>query len=906
LNTLHGSCMMTHLHTFLSVMASKDLNPPIQAQSRWDSKFETLGTVALGAILVTLPLFFWINTHDQFELPKLTLLRLLSVSLVGCWAAFQAMSPVWRWRRSPLDLPVLAWSAWLLFKTLNSVSSYVSWRGEYENFCGSLTQLNYSLLFYLTVQLARSAPAARKLMLAFELSCLAVGIYALFQALQLDFISWSATSVVTDRFFASMGNPNFLGALMIMGLALVLARALDWELVVSRGGLWWHWICLAGLPLVWLACFAFGPREHAQGLIPLVATGQPGAKVVAGLYLLGLLAMVVLIKVSLPRIARYLALALEGLILFKALADTGTRGALAGLMATLGFFAVAAVAWLWKKLASRGYGPWKRAAFALGSLALLFAALTTASFSMGPELSRRMKETLGDPLHAFDASRMNIWGPALHIARDFPLTGTGVDTFKTVFPQYAYSRFAHYDGENVASRTAHCEPLQILATLGSIGLALWIWLIGAWGKQWWKRYSQASSQDRPWIMGLGGLFVGYLVQNLVSFGVSAITAPFFICMGLLWAGVDLPARRLSAAKARPWVLAACLIWLALGSWAATAAFRADSLYNFGFLVSSQNELLDHSGQPGQGVSALEAARAGIQECGSAAQFALNELSARQGPIPQAQQKESADWLAGLKDLESKLNSHAIDETAALPYYRRAAKTLLMVLSSLRQEDAVALCPSEVKYQVYLGLAYEELYKLSTLPQQRQIWFDQAEQAYLRGSQMNPRNAYYHGNLGRLYSLRSEEGDAAYTAKAERNYFDAIALAPSTKLFYENMILLYSQTAKVDAGLNLLRPLETREPDLAGQLYLSMGTTFYQGSQDLIKDKPKSESLKQGALEALERASHLNPGDANVPYVIGAIHFNEKNTKLAKEYMLKALAIDPKMDFAKQFLQAHKL
>src|SRR5260221_2765635 len=95
-----------------------------------------------------------------------------------------------------------------------------------------------------------------------------------------------------------------------------------------------------------------------------------------------------------------------------------------------------------------------------------------------------MGYTLTHPMQAFDETRMQIWVPALKIARHFPMTGSGVDTFKTVFPQYSYSKCAKYDGDNVASRMAHCEPLQILATMGLIGLGIWLWLLFAWSASW--------------------------------------------------------------------------------------------------------------------------------------------------------------------------------------------------------------------------------------------------------------------------------------------------------------------------------------------------------------------------------------------------------------------------------------
>jgi hypothetical protein len=646
------------------------------------------------------------------------------------------------------------------------------------------------------------------------------------------------------------------------------------------------------LPLLWVGIYVVFPLPagHILNLSQVFSQGQKGALGVMALYVLLLIVLGVLIKMAKTRQSLDLILCIESLVLFKALADTGTRGAFAGLLASLGFFAFLALRRQWLRMRSEGSSRSRRSLITAASLGALFLALTLASFAMGPELRRRMIDTVSHPLEAFDASRLNIWGPALNIAKDFPMTGTGVDTFKTVFPQYSYSRFAHYDGENVASRTAHCEPLQILSTMGTIGLLLWIWLIGAWALAWWRRYQIGEKVDAPWLIGIAGLVVGYLVQNLVSFGVSAISAPFFLCMGLVWAGQDLTTWRRKSFGFSKIIVALCGLWLILGSWLSTTAFRADMLYGFGHMVTNQNQVLE---------------TAPTADCRNAAIYALNALDAYKSSMRDEQTKERDFWIQGLGQQDSANNSPA-EQQAAQPFYSRASRALLLILSTLEQEEAVRLCPSEVKYQVFLGLAYEELYKLSAIPELREKWFDLAEATYLRGTAMNPRNAYYHGNLARLYSLKSEAGQTSYIAMSEKEYLAAVALAPSTKLFYENLILLYAQNGMSGAALKLLAPLESREPEMASQLYMALGSTFYQWTQSQHGNKALQEQMTMAAFSALDKAATLDPGNADIPYLIGAIYFDQKNRAMAKTYMLKAIVINPNYDLARKFIKANGL
>ncbi|MES2201523.1 MAG: O-antigen ligase family protein [candidate division FCPU426 bacterium] len=769
--------------------------PLVDPASLFARKLERAGVFTLGLILILLPLFFWLDTRDQFELPKVVLLRILSVVALGCYSAQLALSRRFTLRRTPLDLPILAWSLWLVVQTLHSVSPALSWRGEYENFAGSLTQLDYSLLFFAVTQWVRSTRRARVLLLAFELGALAVGTYAVFQALGLDFVAWSESSIAPGRYFSTMGNPNFLGALMVMALAAMGARIqANWTVKDLRIQGW----ALGSIPLAWLGFYLFFPPGHRLDLDALMAKAQTGALLTMAGYGVGFaLALWLALRGKTVMAGRFM-LGMEGLILFKALSDTATRGAFAGGLAMLGFFAALVLGAAWAT--HRFYK-------VLAVLAGLLAVLAASTLALGPQMRSRMAYTVLHPAKAFTESRMQIWGPALGMVKDYPLTGTGVDTFKSVFPQYSDSRFAHYDGANISSRTAHCEPLQILATLGLIGLALWLWLLLTLGRSWWTlwRGRNKSDLERAGVLaGLAALWIGYLVQNLVSFGVSGITAPFFMSMALLWSGGGAVEKEFSG-LGWPKALALTLAGLAVaaGIWLAASTFRADRLYNFGHRVDSQLAALENM--------TLEDAR-------GTAGYALSELQKDPKKLSKEEYEEGGLWFGRLQGAEPLLAAPGGSKDPNLvSLYRGSADSLLLLLSSIRQREAVELCPGEVKYRVYLGLAYEELARRSPKPELKIHWFQKAEGSYLESCRLNPRNAYYRGNLGRLYASRAASGDEAYAAKAIEQYLAAVHLAPSTPLFYENLLPIYVATHRTDEASALLTNLALREPAMAQQL-----------------------------------------------------------------------------------------
>jgi len=840
-----------------------------------------LGQWLLAATLLAVPLVFSTQTQDQFELPKLLLLRALSSMLLGTLLALALADGEFRWRRTPLDWPVLGWSLWLVVDTLRSVSPAVSWRGEYENFAGCLTQLNYSALFFLTVQFIGRPDKAFLAARALLASALGSALYALMQALQRDWVGWSAASIVSDRFFGPLGNPNFLGGFMAMAITFKVALALEALRTEKPGDAEtpWRWLAAGGLVLV----YVFAGR--ADLLDPFVS--HPGASAssgfVLGLWLVALAAAPLLRRAGRARAAFGLAQGADLLLFFQTLANTATRGAFLGLMVGL---SVLAVAWLAVR-PSEGRLKGRlalRTATALGLLALLLGG---AIAGLGPSFRQRTLASIRNPDHALEVSRLEIWVPALKIWRDHPVAGTGVDTFKTVFPTYSLSRFAQYDGENVSSRMAHCEPLQVLATEGAVGLVLWLWLCAAAFIAWWRCLEKTGDEGvRALLLGLGSLLAAYLAQNLVSFGVVGISVPFWVCLGLLFCAEQAPLSKLSV-PVLGWAKAVALgaLLAAGGLWLDSRTLSADVDYAFGNEL--QNEL-----------PSLE--NASLDDSRGAIGFALNGLQTW-GPLSPDLDAEATVWRKGLADSEARLNQPGA-AADLLPYYRRAAGAMLMVLAAAHMEEAVRLCPDEVKYEVYLGLCYEELFRRCD-SDRRALWFQAADAAYRRGVELNPGNAYYRGDLARLWSMGAENGDKDFFEQSQTYYLQAVDLAPVTRLFYENLLGMQASFAAWQDADALMDKVEATDKELAPVLLMEAASTFFQWRDS---DKPVwNAKTKAAALKAetgwVSRAVALAPGNADYAFSLAVFEEQEGNRAEAAHWAHKALELNPGLDAARKFL-----
>ncbi|HET9058886.1 MAG TPA: O-antigen ligase family protein [Acidimicrobiales bacterium] len=70
--------------------------------------------------------------------------------------------------------------------------------------------------------------------------------------------------------------------------------------------------------------------------------------------------------------------------------------------------------------------------------------------------------------------RFQIWGSAVRIAGDHPLTGIGPDNFALVYPRYQSAAWVHSLGPNYLVNGAHDIFMNFLADEGPIGLVLWL------------------------------------------------------------------------------------------------------------------------------------------------------------------------------------------------------------------------------------------------------------------------------------------------------------------------------------------------------------------------------------------------------------------------------------------------
>src|SRR6266849_1833412 len=162
-----------------------------------------------GAVL--LPLTYWPLTYDRYVLPKLLVARslvlALALLLVIRWLAGRAVVV----KRTPLDVPILAFVASALLSAIVGINVNVGLFGTYTRYDGALTLITYAALFWLAVQAIEDSEDARGLLRALLAGAYLVALLAIGQ--------WLLDTIYGRQFpraYGPLGNANVLGAYLVM------------------------------------------------------------------------------------------------------------------------------------------------------------------------------------------------------------------------------------------------------------------------------------------------------------------------------------------------------------------------------------------------------------------------------------------------------------------------------------------------------------------------------------------------------------------------------------------------------------------------------------------------------------------------------------------------------------------
>lgn len=420
----------------------------------------------LYAIVMTVPLVLTTATDEWFSMPKVVLLRVLTLVVVMAWG----MSVIWsgkvRLGRTALDLPLVVYLGVNLLGTVHSVAPALSLYGLHFRQDGLITVVNWILIYYLAVTVLQGQGQFRR---GLELQALAGVTVAVIGILQhfgfplfgLDPYYFGA------RIYSTVGNPDFLGTYLV--LTLPLAGGLMLSCSPRARPLWATVVTLLSLTLL----FSFTRGAWIGGGVAAVA-------------------FLVLCFGELRRNKAWV-LGVTGVLAFIILANQA--GWLEGLRMPSSL--------------REGEGA---------------PAAPTVSRTVG---------SIGELRSGTAEVRLLMWEGSLDLIRENPILGTGLNGFMPAFGRYAPVEYARGEGLERFPDKAHNVFIGTTVELGLVGLASYLWLLGAFGWAFWRwwRHSAAAGSSRSLVGAIMAAWLGYQAQSFFLFPVVYTGALYFWQMG---------------------------------------------------------------------------------------------------------------------------------------------------------------------------------------------------------------------------------------------------------------------------------------------------------------------------------------------------------------------------------------
>ena len=168
----------------------------------------------------------------------------------------------------------------------------------------------------------------------------------------------------------------------------------------------------------------------------------------------------------------------------------------------------------------------------------LAAVVILVVFFAPPYVEQRL-QSIVDPGHPENASRLALWETGWTIFTHYPVFGVGDIDLRELYDRYAAVENPEHHGH------LHNVPLQILVTLGIAGFAALYALFVRIAVEEWRTYHRVKNDWFRGSVALGalGVFVGFHVMGLTewSFGDQEIVILFWITVGLSLAAGRVPA-----------------------------------------------------------------------------------------------------------------------------------------------------------------------------------------------------------------------------------------------------------------------------------------------------------------------------------------------------------------------------
>lgn len=501
----------------------------------------------LEIILVPIAQPTFLKLHDISEIPKVTLIRLLTSFALIIWSIWVYVS------KRELNLPNKIISLGVLFfliswiiSTFFSTNFYLSFFGSYMRQMGFLTYFFYFVLFFLLYDIIETHTEIRYFYWGMILATFVVDIFGVLQLYRL--MPWFERVRTESRIISTLGHADFLGHFLVMMLPISLSFFYETKNILLK----------TGLGILFLISFLVLLGSYTRG---------SWVAFIGSLFLF------------------YVFILIKERKIFDKVNKIFSVVLILGMILVIGIFYVTE-----QELYI------KRQNVGVFSLRERFESIGAG---LGVTQSNPRVLTWRDSMNLLKEKILT--SPRI-------IYGLGPETFSFNFTPYKSLDLARYDRGKGYPDREHNEFLDILFPQGILGLFSFVFIILGVFIYSMKNYKYLRVENRVLFIGTLMGWIAFLIQGLVLFGLSATYLYFWVLTAfiLLYFKIDDPnstwkikfSNIMSISKL---VLLFVFTFISVFSiWISLRFFRAEIYYRYGLDYLS-------SGEVGKAASILEEA-----------------------------------------------------------------------------------------------------------------------------------------------------------------------------------------------------------------------------------------------------------------------------------------------------------
>jgi len=467
-----------------------------------------------------------------------------------------------------------------------------------------------------------------------------------------------------------------------------------------------------------------------------------------------------------------------------------------------------------------------------------------------------IKSVMGPTIIVSLPWRAYIWGSAIATIKDkmrYFLVGTGPDTMGHVFPKYVYSILPpEMKGPIEFEDRAHNDICDTLLARGTIGLGVYIWLIVVFFITGIRYYLKIEGNEKFIVLGLICSVLGFLGQNLVSFGVTPLSSGFWILLGTTMSAgrifrqpqtipvnKPLETKFPNQIKNQSSKLILCIAVIGgviLLIYFTCRAYRADNLYKDGTVWLHHGDMDTAIAKYEQAIQLHPYEVRYRDEC--------NRLY-----VDKAKNTNDKNWIQKA--------SKGAYELLELTNYHHSNAYFTLAITNYIEGTYIAKDESQVNKAILF---------------------------YKKAASINPFLADAYNNLGVIYTQRNMLDEAIVVFK------EAYRLNTNHIAALENLVRIFLNKQDMENVTLVLEEISRANPTRTDVLNHLGRIYFNQGKIDKV-------------IEVCKKIVELEPTNITAYDNLGNMYYQKRNFKEAKETFNKILQIDPNNAKAQQMIRA---